>query len=52
MTIISRIDTALKGTPDSILTAILVSLGLLAIGVAIFADPALKAILATWFILP
>lgn len=52
MNFLTNINLAFKGTPDLVLTVVLVSLGLFAIGVAFLGDPAFKALLAAWLVFP
>jgi hypothetical protein len=49
---IKELDEKLEGLPDDILSVILIALGLLAIGTAIWGRPTFKALLAAWFIAP
>lgn len=52
MSIVKEFDTKLAGLPDNILSFILVSIGLFAIGIAFFGSATFKAILAAWLLLP
>lgn len=47
-----KLDKALAGQPEQILTLILIGLGLFAFGIATFGTPIQKAAVAAWFILP
>lgn len=49
---IKELDEKLEGLPDTLLSVILVSLGLFAIGVAIWGRPTLKALVAAWYLAP
>lgn len=52
MSWILRIDKALAGQPDTVLTLLLLGLAGAALLVAITGNPTTKAALAAWFILP
>lgn len=50
--LIRDIDAALHGYPESILAVILFGLAIVAIVVALFGNPTLKAAVSAWMILP
>jgi len=52
MSWILRIDKALAGQPDSMLTLLLIGLAAVALGIAVMGNPTMKAAAAAWFILP
>ena len=47
-----RIDGWLKGLPNDVMTAILVLLAIIIICIALFARPAIKALLILWIVMP
>lgn len=47
-----KIDKALAGAPDQILTALLLGLAAVSLIVAFVGKPALKAAVAAWFLFP
>lgn len=49
---ISRLNHALDGTPDTVLTVGLVGIGLFAFWLALAAPPAFKAAALAWFVFP
>lgn len=49
---LNRLNSTLQGYPDTLLTLLLVALAVFALVVAFVASPALKALVATWFIAP
>lgn len=49
---LTRIDQALEGAPDELLSIGLIALGGLAIAVALFARPKEKAALFGWYLFP
>lgn len=50
--LIRDIDTALHGYPENILSVILFGIAIVAIVVALFGNPTLKAAVSAWMILP
>ena len=47
-----RIDGWLEGLPNDVLTAILVLLAIIIIGIALGARPAIKVLLILWIVMP
>lgn len=52
MSLFPRIDKAMAGQPDRALTAVLLLVAAIAVLVALYAQPSVKAAVATWFVLP
>lgn len=52
MSWILKIDKALAGQPDGILTLLLIGLAAVALLIAFMGNPTTKAAVAAWFILP
>lgn len=52
MSLFKRFNSILKGTPDSVLTVLLVMIGVFDIGVALFAPPIVKSFFAGYALLP
>lgn len=52
MSWILRIDKALAGAPNELLTLLLIALAGVALLIAITGNPTAKAAVAAWFILP
>jgi hypothetical protein len=49
----NRLDDVLRGKPDQVLTAILMAVGLVYIGIGLFAPrPSLKALAVFWAVTP
>lgn len=49
---LDRLNSTLQGYPNELLTLLLVSLGLFALVIAFVATPAMKALVAAWFVAP
>lgn len=47
-----NLNRKLRGSPDSMLTALLMLVAAIAVLTAIYAQPATKAAVAAWFIFP
>lgn len=52
MNLFRRVNHALQGAPDQVLTLVLLGVAAAAVGLAFGAPPALKAAAAAWFIFP
>lgn len=52
MSWILRLNTLLRGAPDTLLTWLLIGLAVVALLVAFYGKPVLKAAVAAWMLLP
>ena len=52
MSFLTKLDKILAGAPDQILTALLIGIAAISLLIAWRGQPAVKAFIAAWFLLP